>query len=176
MLSAAVSGLHLSPSPLSLPVCRVGQCTITTTISRIHRNPSLSSQNRPHACQNGSEWPFCPLKRKHRLFILNSERESNFLPDLCPSTLPLLVMLLLRSFRFMATSGFHLPLPSTWDLGPRRSCLLLISQGPPQTLLLGADLSNYPSLASPPRGPLSHSPAFFFVVSGIILAYPESIL
>ena len=49
---SCVPGLRLSPSPPSLPVCRVGP-VYHHHLPHPPPNPSLSSQNRPHACQNG---------------------------------------------------------------------------------------------------------------------------
>lgn len=99
---------------------------------------------------------------------MNRERESDFSPDLCPSTLPLIIMMFLRSFKFVATSGFHTPsslhvelsAPETASFSSPRAHLKPFSseQTSPTT----------PPPCLPPRGPLSHSPVFFFVVSGII--------
>lgn len=161
---SSVSGLHFSPSPLSLPVCWIGPAYHYHhhLLHPLH-SPSLSNQNRPVPAKMT-----CPPYGKHGLFILYRERESDFFPDLCPSTLPLLIMMFLRSFKFMATLGFCTPSSLHVGLSAPETASFLSARARLKSFSL-EQIS--PSTLPPcllPHGPLSHSPVFFFVVSRII--------
>ena len=140
------------------------QHTITTTISCIHSTVHHSATRIVLVPAKMT----CPPYGKHGLFILYRERESDFFPDLCPSTLPLLIMMFLRSFKFMATLGFCTPSSLHVGLSAPETASFLSARARLKSFSL-EQIS--PSTLPPcllPHGPLSHSPVFFFVVSRII--------